>query len=317
MKSLTLFITFLGSLLLISCERDFIEDDLTGKLVTILAPSDNDTVAVSNPLFWWNELNGARSYRLQIVYPDFSSPQQLLYDTALETDRFNPVLLPGNTYQWRLRAENGSSQGAWITRTLTIDSSVSLANQTVVITSPASNGTSTAYSSVSFTWNSLNGATLYRTEIINALTGVQLTTSTSTLANYTTTLSQGSYEFRVRAENSSSFTAWSSRTFTVDQVAPSTPVLVFPADNAFYASVPSSIAFDWSNSTDAYTDSLEISTDSTFSTIPVLQIALSAAQSTYTWNAAQASTTYFWRVKSMDLAGNRSNHSSVFKFVVN
>ncbi len=317
MKTIASYFVLFVSVFVISCEQDFIEDDLTGKTVTILAPTDNDTVSVSTPLFWWNEISGALSYRIQVVYPDFYAPQQLLYDTAVEADRFIPALLPGNSYEWRIRPENGSSEGEWITRTLTIDSSVSLVNQSVIITLPASNGTATASSTVSFSWNGVSGATLYRVEITNTTSGAGVVATTTTLANYTTTLAQGNYEFRVRAENSASFTAWATRTFSVDQTAPTAPFLIFPATNAFYVSVPSSIAFDWSNSTDANTDSLEISTDSTFATGIVLQVALSASQSTYTWNGAQSANTYFWRVRSTDLAGNQSNYSSVFKFIVN
>lgn len=317
MRSAILFFVLFLSAVMVSCEPDFIEDDLAGKTVTILAPADDDTVSVSTPLFWWNEISGARSYRIQIVSPDFYAPQQLLYDTAVAADRFNPTLVPGNSYEWRIRPENGSSEGAWVTRTLTVDSSVSLSNQIVIITLPSSNGTATASSTVSFSWNGMNGATLYRVEITNTISGANVVATTTTLANYTTTLAQGTYEFRVRAENSASFTAWATRIFSVDQVAPTTPVLVFPADDAFYASAPSSIVFDWSSSTDANTDSLEISTDSTFASGIMLQVSLSASQGSYTWNAVQASTTYFWRVRSIDLAGNRSNYTSAFKFIVN
>jgi hypothetical protein len=316
MKTIIWF-SLLIPLFLISCQHDFIEDDLTGKTVTIISPADNDTVSVSTPLFWWNEISGARNYRIQIVYPDFSAPQQLLYDTAVAADRFTPSLLPGNSFEWRIRPENGSSEGAWITRTLTIDSSVSLENQSVIITLPASNGTSTAGSTVSFSWNNVAGSTLYRVEIANVTSGAVVVASTTTLTNFTTTLAQGSYEFRVRAENFASFTAWSTRTFSVDQTAPPSPTLISPASNAFYPTVPSSIIFDWSNSTDAFTDSLEISTDSIFVSGIILRVSLSASQSTYTWNGAQSAMTYFWRVRSIDLAGNRSNYSSVFKFVVN
>lgn len=300
-----------------SCEHDFIEDDLTGKIVTVLAPADNDTVSTSTPLFWWTEISGALSYRVQVVYPDFNAPQQLLYDSAVVGDRFIPSLVPGYTYQWRIRPENGSSQGDWVTRTLTIDSSVSLATQSVIITLPASNGTATSSSTISFAWNGVSGASLYRVEITNTTSGSNVAATTTTLNNYSATLAQGNYEFRVRAENATSFTAWATRTFTIDQTAPTVPVLIFPADDAFYASTPASIQFDWSNSADAYIDSLEISTDSTFATGIVAQVQLSATQSTYTWTGAQATTTYFWRVRSIDLAGNRSNYSSVFKFIVN
>lgn len=317
MRKLSVLLCAIALLFVTSCEQDFIEDDLTGKIVTVLAPADNDTTATATPLFWWNELSGALTYRIQIVYPDFTAPQQLLYDTAVSGDRFYPALVPGNTYYWRIRPENGSSEGDWITRRLTIDSSVSLSSQSVIITLPATNGTATATSTVSFTWNTVSGATFYRTDITNTSTGANVASNTTTVNNFTTTLAQGNYEFRVRAENTNSFTSWSSRTFSIDQSAPTVPQLIFPADNAYYASTPSSIVFDWSNDATASTDSLEIATDSLFTSGIVLQILQSATQSNYTWTGAQASTTYFWRVRSIDLAGNKSNYSSIFSIIVN
>lgn len=307
----------LCSLLLFSCAHDFIEDDLTGKKVTIIAPADSDTVTVSLPLFWWYEISGARSYRLQIAWPDFNAPQQLLFDTAVEGDQWLAPLQAGITYAWRIRPENGSSEGDWVIRTITIDSSISLANQNVIITSPAANGTATNSSSVAFTWNNLSSATFYRIAVVNNTTGLSVASTTTTLNGYTAILAQGNYTFSVRAENSSSFTAWAQRTITVDQTAPTVPVLLAPANNTFYASVPSTISFDWSNSTDAITDSLEIATDSLFASGIILQLQLSATQSAYTWTGAQPTTTYFWRVCSTDAAGNRSSHSSISKFIVN
>lgn len=300
-----------------SCETDFIEDDLTGKTVSILAPADDDTIPTATPIFWWNEIEGALSYRVQIVYPDFSAPQQLLYDTSVSGDRFYPALSPGSTYYWRIRPENGSSEGDWVVRRLTIDSSVSLSNQTLVITLPASNGIATSNSLVSFAWNNISGAAFYRVEITNTASGVVVTTTTTTVNSFSYTLAQGNYEFKVRAENTTSITAWSTRTFIVDQSAPTAPLLIAPADNSFYASVPSSLNFDWTNSADAVTDSLFIATDSIFASGIILQLSLSATQSNYTWTGAQPGTTYFWRLCSIDAAGNRSVYSSTFRFDVN
>lgn len=317
MKTKTLFFLLVAALAFISCEHDFIEDDLTGKIVSIIAPADNDTVQSAAPLFWWNEIDGARSYRVQIVYPDFSAPQQLLYDTAVEGDRFFPALAPGSTYYWRIRPENGSSEGDWIVRRLTVDSTTSLANQNVLITLPAGNGYATAASTVAFSWNALSAASYYRLEIINATTAASVVSTTVTATNFQYTLAQGSYEFRVRGENSSSFTSWSTRTFSVDQTAPVTPSLVAPANNSFYASPPSTLTFDWTSGADAQTDSLFVSVDSTFASGTVLTLALSAAQGGYNWTGALSGTVYFWKVRSVDAAGNNSNYSTIYRFDVN
>jgi hypothetical protein len=299
------------------CEKEFIETDLTGKLVFVNAPSDNDTVTTTSPLFWWNEINGARGYRLQIVWPDFSSPQQLLYDTLVDADRFYPALSPGHTYNWRIRPENGSSHGDWVIRTLTVDSTISLSAQTLSITAPSSNGFATNSGTVSFAWNSISGADFYRIEILNTSNNATVTTTTSSVNSFSYTFPEGSYSFSVRAENSNSFTGWSTRTFSVDQTAPTAPVPVSPSNNAFYSSVPSTLLFDWTSASDAITDSLYIGTDSTFSSGIQAALLLNSSQGNYSWTGAQSSTIYFWRVRSADAAGNRSNYSSTYKFTVN
>jgi hypothetical protein len=312
------FKLLLGCILLFGgCRKDFIESDLSGKLVSILAPADEDTVSTTTPLFWWNEIEGTRNYHIQVVYPDFTSPQILLYDTLVDADRFYPNLNPGYTYHWRIRPENSSSNGDWVTRSLTIDSTVSLSAQSVVITSPATNGYATSLSTVSFVWNAISGITFYRIDITNTTSGTNVTSTTTTLNTFSYTFPQGNYSFSVRAENATSFTPWSIRTFSIDQTAPTAPQLIAPAHLTFYPTPPSLVNFDWSSATDALTDSLYISTDSTFTTGIQSAVLLNSSQSAYTWTGAQASTVYYWRVRSMDAAGNRSNYSTTFKFTDN
>jgi hypothetical protein len=166
-------------------------------------------------------------------------------------------------------------------------------------------------------WNAVTSATSYRVEIVNTLTTATVVSANVSNNNYQYSLAEGNYEFRVRAENSNSFTAWSVRTFSVDQTAPVVPALIAPANNTFYATVPSTIAFDWTSGNGALIDSLLVSTDSTFGSGNVLQLALSASQGGYNWTGALGSTVYFWKVRSTDAAGNLSNYSAVYRFDVN
>lgn len=316
-KHFPFYICILAILLVGGCRKDFIETDLAGKSVSILAPADQDTVSTTTPLFWWNLIDGARNYHLQIVYPDFNAPQILLYDTLVDDDRFYPELSAGNTYFWRIRPENGSSNGDWVTRSVTIDSTISLSSQQVTITSPSANGFSTSTNLVSFTWNAISGATFYRIDITNITTASNVVTTTSTLNNYSYTFAQGNYSISVRAENATSITPWSVRTFSVDQTAPTAPVLVAPSNNTIYVSPPATVNLDWTSASDALTDSLYISTDSTFASGIQIAMLLNSSQSSYGWTGAQAATIYFWRVRSQDAAGNRSNYSATYKFTDN
>jgi len=148
-------------------------------------------------------------------------------------------------------------------------------------------------------------------------TSSSVISTTASVNAFTYTFPQGSYSFSVRAENGTSITAWSVRTFTIDQTAPVPPQLIFPANAAFYSTPPLTLNFDWSSATDALTDSLYISTDSTFASGMQAAVLLNSSQSSYGWTGAQASAVYFWRVSSRDAAGNRSNYSSTFKFTDN
>jgi hypothetical protein len=314
MKKNLLFLFLIA--LIGACSPDYIAADLAGKSMNFYAPADRDTVSTTTPLFWWSEINGATSYRLQLVWPSFAAPQQILYDSAITGDRFYPVLQAGLTYEWRMRPENGASEGNWVTRTLTVDSSVSLSLQTVIFSSPTSNPYITANNQVGFTWNAINGATLYRIQLVDNATSLTIDNATSTATNYTNTLAEGNYTLSVRAENQNSSTAWATKTITIDQTAPSAPALVLPVDAQIFSASPGTINFDWTSSTDALTDSLFISTDSTFASSQV-GLLLNATQGAYAWPGAQNTSTYYWRVTSKDAAGNTSNYSTRRRFTVN
>ncbi|TND10234.1 MAG: hypothetical protein FD123_482 [Bacteroidetes bacterium] len=301
---------FLSMSLLSSCSKDFIEDDLGGRIVTILAPADNDTVASSTPLFWWEEIDDARTYRIQVAWPSFASPQQLLYDTAVAGDRFFPSLQAGYTYQWRIRPENGSSSGDYVTRMLTIDSSAGLSSQLIIFSAPSSNPFYTNNTNVSFAWNTISGATFYRIDVTDSSNGSAVVNTTSVSPAFNYVFAPGLYRIQVRAENSTSFTAYTSRVFTVDNAAPVASAPQSPANNATGQST--TVNFTWiAQSSDRLGDSLLVSTDSTFATTA---LALYTTAQSYSGFNAGSLTNYYWKLKTRDLAGNWSGYSTLFKF---
>lgn len=301
-----------------SCTTDYIVEDLAGKSVSIISPADSATANTTSPLFWWNELNDATGYRIQIVWPDFSNVQQLVYDTLAVGDRFSPTLLPGRTYTWRIRPENGASNGEWVVRTLTVDSTIDLSQQNVVITQPVSNFF-TQSSTVTFGWNPISEADIYRVEVRDASTQVVVTTTTVTTTAWSSTFAEGAFEFRVRAEKTSSsdVSPYSALQFTIDQTGPAAPVPTAPANSSILV-LPTTVNFTWTNANDAISDSLYISTDSTFATFNEAR-SFSAAQGSWSWTGAQSTGTgyYYWQVRSFDAAGNASPYSTRFRFRVN
>jgi Asp-tRNA(Asn)/Glu-tRNA(Gln) amidotransferase A subunit family amidase len=314
-KLIVIFLVFAFA----ACTNDYIVGDLTGKRVNILAPADSSTATTTSPLFWWSEINDATGYRIQIAFPNFTAPQQLVYDTLVSGDRFNPVLSAGRSYTWRIRPENGATEGDWVTRLIRIDSTISLSQQTVVITNPAVNA-SLQSGTVTFTWNALAQADLYRIELRNTVTQAILDNITVTATAWTKTgLADGSYQLKVRAENSvtSEVTPYSSRNFTIDQNGPAAPTLTAPA-NSTTIFLPTAVQLNWTSAADAVRDSLFISTDSTFATQTVFGFS-SPAPLPYTWTGAQntGSGYYYWRVRSYDAAGNFGTYSTRFRFRVN
>lgn len=308
-NSLFVLVLCMSVLLFSSCSKDFIEGDLSGKTVTILAPADNDTVATSTPFFWWQEISDARTYRLQIAQPSFAAPQQLLYDTAVAGDRFYPSLQPG-AYEWRIRPENGSSEGDYVTRTLTIDSSAGLSTQQVIFSAPLTNPFYTSSTNVSFAWNTISGASFYRIDVIDSANGSSVVSTTSLSPAFNYVFAQGTYRIMVRAENSTSFSPYTSRVFIVDTNAPTASAPQSPANSV--TGLSTTVNFTWiAQSSDRIGDSLLVSSDSTFATTA---LALYTTSQSYSGFAASSLTTYYWKLKTRDNAGNWSGYSARFKF---
>jgi hypothetical protein len=109
---------FLSLAFLASC-IDIFENDLSNSKVELLAPADEIITTELSNIFWWNYMEGALWYELQVVTPQFSNVTSLKLDTTIENNNFQFSLQPG-VYQWRVRAFNGSSSTDFSTNSLTI-----------------------------------------------------------------------------------------------------------------------------------------------------------------------------------------------------
>ena len=50
---------------------DIFEDDISTENISLYAPSDSIVTKIITHTFWWEEVEGADEYNLQIVTPDF------------------------------------------------------------------------------------------------------------------------------------------------------------------------------------------------------------------------------------------------------
>lgn len=305
-----LFFVLLNTLLLFSCD-DVIEKDLSNKQLTVISPANNIITSNSTITFWWEILEGAEYYQIQIVKPSFDSIIQLILDTSTTKDKILLSLSPGN-YQWRLKAWNNNSHSLISTLSLTIDSTMDLSQQVILLSEPSAFDT-TNQNSVSFSWYSLYNADDYRLEIwspdFNSSNVFSVNTSSNSLIH---DLPEGSYEWGVRGQNITSSTIYSKRFIYIDTTAPNDPVLITPADNAILNN--GEILFSWSRgitSGSSISDSLYLYTDSTMTNIKLCQLLLSP-----NYNDSVGIGIYYWRVRSMDAAGNYSNYSNLRKLTI-
>ena len=193
-----------------------------------------------------------------------------------------------------------------------------LATNTPDSTPPSTPGTPSTTSptnSTSQTWtwsaatDAVSGIASYLWRVTTAL-GATVTSGTTTSTSVITTLSQGSYNFFVKAVNNASIQGSESQgSVTIDTTPPTTPGT--PTTSS--PSTSTEPVWTWTASTDSgsglastpYT--LQWSTDSSFNSN--VSTATSTTNS-YTHASPLADGTYYLRVKATDAVGNASSYSS-------
>jgi hypothetical protein len=226
----------------------------------------------------------------------------------VDKPKFTFTFNPGK-YQWRMRAENNASVTDYSEiRTITIDSTETLAQANMVLSLPADNYI-TNNPSVSFSWNKLYSAEDYRFQLINTQNSNTIIDIISTGDSCHYTLAEGQYNWQVRAQNASSNSSYTSRNLIIDLTAPIVSVQSSPLNNAIITN-PASLA--WARDVSASWDSLFIYPDSLVSAAVYREYTSSTS---YNYSGVSGQW-YFWRVRSKDTAGNWSGYSTLRKFKI-
>ena len=101
------------SVFISSCD-DIIVKDIEKDFVTVLAPVDSLNSAAPEVLFWWEYLNGATEYELQVVSPKFDHVLSLPLDTIISGNKIEYGFEPGQ-YEWSLRGLNNAYSTGYVT----------------------------------------------------------------------------------------------------------------------------------------------------------------------------------------------------------
>jgi len=297
-----------------ACRKDFIVENIDNKTVTVNAPVDNASTSINLVSFWWEPLDGAEKYSLQIVKPSFANAVQLLVDTNIVTTKFNFTLKPG-TYQWRIKATNAAHNTAFQVFNLKIDTTSDLTEQFVELISPIDNAI-TGNKVVTFTWGSISVAQKYRLKINEGLILDTTLTGNTTLTYTLPAINNGvtTYSWNVKAINDKSQSQFNTKanTVTVDKKGPSVPVLTSPVNGTIIAQTDS---LRWTHATDTKYDSVYVADDSLF--------IYNADQREWDVNKISVSELnraagvyYWWKIRSFDVYGNASSYSAIRKFKI-
>ncbi len=293
---------------------DVLEQDLDGDQVVLLAPADNLVTTNVAQVFWWEASDEVTGYRIRVVSPSFDSIASLVIDDQITEGVTYETTLPAGVYQWTVVGTNSFSETTPIIRNLTVldDSTQNLLTQTVLLVGPEDD-LSQRDSIVSFFWQELEVATNYRIQIATPDFSNSAFIVEDVLVesdNYETTLAEGDYQWRVRGENETSVTPYSTRTFNIDNSDPAAPILNTPNDRD---TVSTPVFLSWSIDESSSQDTLYIYSDSLLNNL-VLQIGLTETSYTFMNGVLER---YFWRLRSVDAAGNLSPFSSVRSFYLN
>jgi len=297
-----------------SCD-DIIEPSISKQQVQLEAPVDQYQSTSYKVNFWWDEVGHALTYRLQVVTPDFASPAGLVLDTILKKNVFTFTLIPGN-YQWRVMAENGSSQTAFTTpRSFTVAAS-SIKLQAVQLTAPANN-LITSQSAVVFQWGTLFGATKYQFELdTNNFANENAIVANQTIPGQQisfTLLKDQVYQWRVKAQNDTAQAQWSAiYSLTYDHTPPAQVTLAAPASGTT-VSLP--VSLQWNAAATAVKYKLYVY-KSDGVTIYSSSFPMSLTNNAYSFNTGSSGDKIYWMVTAVDAAGNESQASAINNFVL-
>lgn len=203
----------IGVVFINSCTEELFEQDISAKKVTVIAPGNNVQLTDFDVSFFWENNADVISYRLQVATPNFTSPHKVLLDTLITNNTFD-VTLTENDYQWRVRAENSAYQGVYTSQFFSVINNDNFYKNTITLLSPEDNAIVKDTTQI-FTWQPVTGTVTYGIQILDKENKVLSDTKVAK-PTFTYNFKEGTYTWKVRADNDVVTTAYASRQITID-----------------------------------------------------------------------------------------------------
>ena len=203
----------------------------------------------SNYTLSWDLVQLADSYILQIsTISDFS--KLIMNDSTYTNNNYAYSILKNVTkYYWRIKARNAlgdTSNWSEVRNFSTIP-----APPTLIY--PGNNSTA-IFTSGSFTWNTVNGATSYGIMVSKdstfATTDIKSTNITDTYYSYSNLINNTKYYWQINASGLTGTSNWSLRSVFKTTLSP--PTLIYPVDNSTEAQTSDTFTWNKVNSATTY-----------------------------------------------------------------
>jgi hypothetical protein len=274
---------------------------------SLIYPLNTAIDLAPNVNFDWTDAANATGYVIEYaLLPDMSNA--INTNSTTSTLSVNNLIL-GNTYYWRVKAQNGLATFSNWSNVYSFTLVAPLAAPALIY--PAQLSLNVPIS-ITFDWDDIPNAIDY---IITYDTIASFATakidSVSISEFATITLVEGTtYHWKVKAKDAfGNYSPWSATyEFTTIQNV-NAPALIYPSNLS--SNIPTQITFDWNDVPFASWYQLEYDTDMNFTTAQGDTSILSEYQLASNLNDL---TTYYWRVKSFNGNSVSSAWSSTYSF---
>ncbi|OGC36396.1 hypothetical protein A3J90_08455 [candidate division WOR-1 bacterium RIFOXYC2_FULL_37_10] len=289
----------------------FIVDSTAPGAPTLISPSNNTSTNETTPTFTWNalsDISGITSYEISI-------------NGSLTTQGATANYTPGSslsegTKEWKVRGKNGV--GLWgeysTTYVLTIDATGPSAP---VLGTPA-NGATVSESTPTLTWEA-------STDVLSSVASYEinldggLITQDATTSYTTTTLSEGSHTWKIRAKDSvGNWGSYSSQnSFTVSTGAPTVTVIAPNGGEIWLGGSSQAVTWSASDSGGLAENPITIQYSTDEGNIWINIVSNEANDGTYSWSLPSISTNEA-RIKVLaeDAIGNIGSDASNSNFII-
>ena len=293
-----------------SSARSFTIDTSSPNPPQLLTPRNGFRTNDNTVNFDWSSVSDCNSYRFQIdETSSFTSPT---HNFQTSSTNYNSGPLPDNLYYWRVQARDlAGNWGQWSSsRYFVVDTTPP---GVPVLLSPVNEFITTAYI-ITFNWSAVHPEVIYQIQVTPTSyfedsvidTRIIDTSFTSSI------LPDGYYSWHVRAVDSvGNEGSWAPiRHFTIDNVPPEQPVLLYPIHYFLTSENPTPLF--WLGASDAILYHIQVDNDSSFSN-PIVD---NDTDQVDIMIPDLSDDFYYWRVMAKDGADNWGSYSDYSTFVV-